>query len=237
MKSLLALLVMMSFFACSNSNSDSKIQMGDTKRPLKYLALGDSYTIGEGVPEEDRYPNQLVKRLNEELNIGVNDPVIIAKTGWTVDELEEGIDKFKNIAPPYDLVTLLIGVNNQYRGRSVEEFKIEFEQVLLRAIGFAGNLPNHVVVLSIPDWGVTPFATEKGSDKLKVASEIDAYNAAKKEICKQFGVFFIDITEHYRAVGAQTEMVVQDKLHPSGLVYSYWADKLFEQVKALNLKD
>lgn len=235
MKSLLALLVMMSFLACSNSDSTSK--MGDTERPLKYLALGDSYTIGEGVPEDDRYPNQLVKRLNEELEIGMNDPVIIAKTGWTVDELEEGINKSKNIAPPYDLVTLLIGVNNQYRGRSVEEFKIEFKQVLLRAIGFAGNLPNHVVVLSIPDWGVTPFATEKGSDKLKVASEIDAYNAAKKEICKQFGVFFIDITEHYRAVGAQTEMVVQDKLHPSGLVYSYWADKLFEQVKALNLKD
>jgi lysophospholipase L1-like esterase len=233
MKSLLALLVMMSFLACS----DSTTQMGDAKRPLKYLALGDSYTIGEGVPEEDRYPNQLVKRLNEELNIGMSDPVIIAKTGWTVDELETGINDSKNIAPPYDLVTLLIGVNNQYRGRSVEEFKIEFKQVLLRAIGFAGNLPDHVVVLSIPDWGVTPFATEKGSDKLKVASEIDAYNAAKKEICKQFGVFFIDITEHYRAVGAQTEMVVADKLHPSGLVYSFWADKLFEQVKSLNLKD
>jgi lysophospholipase L1-like esterase len=236
MKSLLALLVIMSFFACSSSNSDSKNQMGDTKRPLKYLALGDSYTIGEGVVEEDRYPNQLVKRLNEELNLTINQPVIIAKTGWTVDELETGINNSKNLAPPYDLVTLLIGVNNQYRGKSVEEFKIEFKQILLRAIGFAGNLPDHVVVLSIPDWGVTPFATEKGSDKLKLASEIDAYNTAKKEVCKQFGVFYIDITANYRTVGAQPEMVVEDKLHPSGLVYAFWADKLYEQVKTIYQK-
>jgi lysophospholipase L1-like esterase len=236
MKSLLALLVMMSFFACSGSNSDSKNQMGDTKRTLTYLALGDSYTIGEGVVEEDRYPNQLVKRLNEELNLGVNPPIIIAKTGWTVDELETGINDSKNIDPPYDLVTLLIGVNNQYRGRSVEDFKIEFEQILLRAIGFAGNLPDHVVVLSIPDWGVTPFAVSEETDQLKVASEIDAYNTAKKEVCKQFGVFYIDITANYRTVGAQPEMVVGDKLHPSGLVYAFWADKLYEKVKSLNLK-
>ena len=235
MKSLLALLVMMSFFACSGSNSDSTTQMGNTKRPLKYLALGDSYTIGEGVLEADRYPNQLVKRLNEELNLTMNAPEIIAKTGWTVDELEAGIIESKNIAPSYDLVTLLIGVNNQYRGRSVEDFKIEFNQLLLQAIGFAGNLPNHVVVLSIPDWGVTPFAIEKKVDQSKVASEIDAYNQAKKEICKLYGVFFIDITENYRLIGAQPEMVVDDKLHPSGLVYSIWTESLFEQVKALNL--
>jgi lysophospholipase L1-like esterase len=234
MKNLLLLIVLLSFLACSNS--DSKNQMGDTKRPLKYLALGDSYTIGEGVAEEDRYPNQLVKRLNEELNLTINQPVIIAKTGWTVDELETGINNSKNLAPPYDLVTLLIGVNNQYRGKSVEEFKIEFKQILLRAIGFAGNLPDHVVVLSIPDWGVTPFATEKGSDKLKVASEIDAYNTAKKEVCKQFGVFYIDITANYRTVGAQPEMVVEDKLHPSGLVYAFWADKLYDQVKTIYQK-
>jgi lysophospholipase L1-like esterase len=236
MKSLLALLVMMSFFACSGSNSDSKNQMGDTKRTLTYLALGDSYTIGEGVVEEDRYPNQLVKRLNEELNLGVNPPIIIAKTGWTVDELETGINDSKNIDPPYDLVTLLIGVNNQYRGRSVEDFKIEFEQILLRAIGFAGNLPDHVVVLSIPDWGVTPFAVEKGADQQKVATEVDAYNNAKKEVCATYGVYFINITEHYRSVAPQSEMAVADKLHPSGLIYTFWADKLYEKVKSLNLK-
>jgi lysophospholipase L1-like esterase len=236
MKSLLALLVMMSFFACSSSNSDSKNQMGDTKRPLKYLALGDSYTIGEGVAEEDRYPNQLVKRLNEELDLTINQPVIIAKTGWTLDELEKGIKRSKSITPPYDLVTLLIGVNNQYRGKAVEEYKIEFEKMLLQAIGFAGNLPNHVIVLSIPDWGITPFALEKEVDQSKIASEIDAYNDAKKTICKQFGVFYIDITANYRTVGAQPEMVVEDKLHPRGLVYAFWADKLYEQVKTIYQK-
>lgn len=221
----------MSFFACSNPKSDSTTQMGDTKRPLKYLALGDSYTIGEGVDKDDRYPNQLVKRLNEELNLTINQPVIIAKTGWTVDELEKGIKRAKSITPPYDLVTLLIGVNNQYRGKPVEEYKIEFEKMLLQAIGFAGNLPNHVIVLSIPDWGITPFAVEKEVDQSKIASEIDAYNAAKKEICKQYGVFYIDITDHYREFGAKAEMVVEDKLHPSKLIYEFWVDKLYEQVK------
>jgi lysophospholipase L1-like esterase len=223
----------MSFFACSNPKSDSTAQMGDTTRPLKYLALGDSYTIGEGVDKKDRYPNQLVKRLNEELNLTINQPVIIAKTGWTVDELEKGIKSSENITPPYDLVTLLIGVNNQYRGKAVEEYKIEFEQMLLRAIGFAGNLPDHVIVLSIPDWGITPFAVEKEVDQSKIASEIDAYNDANKAICKQFGVFYIDITPNYRTVGAQPEMVVEDKLHPSGLVYAFWADKLYEQAKTI----
>jgi lysophospholipase L1-like esterase len=236
MKSLFALLVMMSFLACSNPKSDSKIQMGEKKRPLKYLALGDSYTIGEGVAEEDRYPNQLVKRLNDELTMDVKSPVIIAKTGWTVDELETGINRSKSLTPPYDLVTLLIGVNNQYRGKPVEAFRVEFEKMLLRAIGFAGNLPNHVIVLSIPDWGVTPFAVNKEVDQAKVASEIDAFNKVKREVCKQYGVFFIDITEHYRAVGAEPNMVVGDDLHPSGLVYEFWAEILFDQVKTLNFK-
>jgi len=235
MKSLFAVFVLMSIFACSSSNSDSTTQMGESKRPLKYLALGDSYTIGEGVAESDRYPNQLVKRLNDELSMSISTPVIIAKTGWTVDELEKGIKSSKNITPPYDLVTLLIGVNNQYRGKPVSEFKIEFEKMLLQAIGFAGNLPNHVIVLSIPDWGVTPFAMEKGADQSKVAEEITAFNSVKREISKQYGVFFIDITTHYKEVGAQPEMVVEDKLHPSGLIYSFWAEKLFDQVKTLNL--
>ncbi len=236
MKSLLLILCILVFFSCSNPKSDSTAQMGDTKRPLKYLALGDSYTIGEGVPKQGRYPNQLVKRLKDELNLNINQPVIIAKTGWTVDELQKGIERSKSITPPYDLVTLLIGVNNQYRGKDVEQFKIEFEKMLLQSIGFAGNLPNHVIVLSIPDWGVTPFAVEKKSDQLKVANEIDAFNLAKKEICKQYGVFFIDITEHYRMVGGRPDMVVEDKLHPSSVIYTFWAEKLFDQVRTLYQK-
>lgn len=202
-------------------------------RKLTYLALGDSYTIGEGVDDSDRYPNQLVKRLSKETFFNWKDPKIIAKTGWTVDELNEGINNTELKDQTFDLVTLLIGVNNQYRGRPVNVFKTEFEAMLKRAIGFAGDKPDHVVVLSIPDWGVTPFAISRGTDKVKVASEIDAYNQAKKEVCDNYGVAFIDITADYREIGANPEMVVEDNLHPSGLVYTRWTDKLFKKVSTL----
>jgi lysophospholipase L1-like esterase len=235
MKSFFIILLLIGFFACSNPKSDSTSRMGDTKRLLKYLALGDSYTIGEGVPEEDRYPNQLVAKYNAASEFNFAPPTFIAKTGWTVAELEEGVRKTKKLAPPYDLVTLLIGVNNQYREKPVDEFKVEFRKILLQAIGLAGNLPNHVIVLSIPDWGATPFAVEKKSDQAKVAVEIDSFNKAKKEICKQYGVYFIEITDHYRTICAQPDMVVSDKHHPSGLIYKIWADKLYDQVKVLTL--
>ncbi|WP_297336111.1 GDSL-type esterase/lipase family protein [Algoriphagus sp.] len=218
-------------FACGTPQSNSSIAPEDMQdRPLTYLALGDSYTIGEGVSEAERYPNQLVRQLNASMERTWSEPEIIAKTGWTVEELEEGILDAAPTGEPYNLVTLLIGVNNQYRGRSVEEFESEFEQMLLRAIGFAGNLPNHVFVLSIPDWGVTPFAAEKGSDIDQVKSQIDAFNAAKKEVCRKYGVAFIEITEQYRQIGGLPEMVVEDQLHPSGLVYSQWTDKLLQEV-------
>lgn len=200
---------------------------------LAYLALGDSYTIGEGVDKSDRYPNQLVKRLSKETFFNWKNPKIIAKTGWTVDELNEGINGTRLSDQPFDLVTLLIGVNNQFGERPLNVYKTEFEAMLKRAIRFAGDKPDHVVVLSIPDWGVTPFAINRGSDKAKVASEIDAYNQAKKEVCDNYRVAFIDITEDYREIGANPEMVVEDKLHPSGLVFTRWADELFKRVSTL----
>jgi len=218
-------------FSDSSKNPSQTQEMHDRK--LTYLALGDSYTIGEGVDESDRYPNQLVKRLSKETFFNWKDPKIIAKTGWTVDELNEGINNTDLSDKPFDLVTLLIGVNNQYRGRAVNVFKTEFEAMLKRAIAFAGDKPDHVVVISIPDWGVTPFATGRGIDKAKVAGEIDAYNQAKKEVCDNYGVAFIDITEDYREIGANPEMVVEDNLHPSGLVYTSWTDKLFKKVSSL----
>ncbi|WP_373398109.1 GDSL-type esterase/lipase family protein [Algoriphagus halophilus] len=158
MKLLIIALFMSGLLACKMGakSPENEIQM-TTKEPLTYLALGDSYTIGEGVEEKDRYPNQLVDLLNENTENTYSKPKIIAKTGWTVDELEAGIKNEFIEGQMYDLVTLSIGVNNQYRGRSVTEYKKEFEQMLLKAIGFAGNLPNHVWVLSIPDWGVTPL--------------------------------------------------------------------------------
>lgn len=226
------ILSILSFLACNPSgpkSTDNDINMNQDFK--SYLALGDSYTIGEGVSEENRYPNLLVEMLNQNSETKWRKAEIIAKTGWTVDELDAGINEAAPTGEPYDLVTLLIGVNNQYRGRSVEEYRPEFEKMLLRAIGFAGNLPDHVIVLSIPDWGVTPFAQEKGTDKEKVAREIDSYNQVKQEICEQYGVKFIDITTKYRLIGGSSDAVVADNLHPSGAIYKQWAQALYEALK------
>jgi lysophospholipase L1-like esterase len=201
------------------------------ENPATYLALGDSYTIGEGVQESDRYPNQAVAMLAGK-GIQIQNPVIIAKTGWTTDELAEGIKNAKIEGKTYDWVTLLIGVNNQYRGRPVENYRAEFKARLEEAIAFAKGNPERVVVLSIPDWGITPFAVARGTDQAKVAREIDAYNAAKAEITKQLGAHYIDITADYRVVGAKPESVVADQLHPSGLVYKSWAEKLSRVIQA-----
>jgi lysophospholipase L1-like esterase len=198
------------------------------EKKLKYLALGDSYTIGEGVEPHERYPNQLVEKLNNSGKFTFEPPQIIAKTGWTVDELQVGIDASTLEGEGYDLVTLLIGVNNQYRGRSVGDFEKEFEAMLLQAIGFARGKNDHVIVVSIPDWGVTPFAVQRGSDQGKVAAEIEAYNLAKASICRKHEVVFVEITEDYRTIGSQSDMVVDDQLHPSGLVYARWTEKIFK---------
>ncbi len=204
------------------------------QKPLSYLALGDSYTIGEGVELSDRYPMQLVQEWNRTAKKPFASPLIIAKTGWTVDELEAGIQATPTAAEGYDLVTLLIGVNNQYRGRSVESFAVDFEKMLQRAISFARGKKKRVVVLSIPDWGVTPFAISKGVDPAQVAEGIDAYNETKKAICAKNGVKFIDITSEYRIAGALPEGVVADELHPSSLIYKKWMEKLLIVVQKMN---
>ena len=206
----------------------------DQPTSLSYLALGDSYTIGEGVDLGDRYPMQLVREWNKSAKIPFTSPLIIAKTGWTVDELEAGIQATPTASEGYDLVTLLIGVNNQYRGRSVESFTVDFEKMLQQAIDFARGKNERVVVLSIPDWGVTPFASQKGVDTDKVAKEITAYNEAKKSICKKYAVTFIDITADYRRDGGLPEGVVEDQLHPSKSIYGQWMGKLVVELKKMN---
>jgi lysophospholipase L1-like esterase len=204
------------------------------QKSLTYLALGDSYTIGEGVEINDRYPVQLVQEWNKTSKIQFASPLIIAKTGWTVDELEAGIQATPTAAEGYDLVTLLIGVNNQYRGRTVESYALDFEKMLQRAIAFARGNKAQVIVLSIPDWGVTPFAISKGVNPAKVANEIDEYNETKKAICAKNGVKYIDITAEYRIAGALPEGVVADELHPSSLIYKSWMEKLLLEVQKVN---
>jgi lysophospholipase L1-like esterase len=201
--------------------------------PYTYLALGDSYTIGEQVPLADSFPYQTVQLIRNNMapeNLPVRyfcAPEIIATTGWTTDELQAAIDR-SNLFPAYDFVSLLIGVNNQYRGRDVENFKIEFEQLLKRAIQFAGDQPKNVFVLSIPDWGITPFAADR--DISKIALEIDQYNRACNDIAMVNQVMYIDITSSQRLDGHTEGFVAADGLHPSGKEYTKWAGQLSKAI-------
>jgi lysophospholipase L1-like esterase len=207
-----------------------QVMAGDAEaKPKTYLALGDSYTIGESAAESERYPVQLAKMLNKD-GIAVADPQIIARTGWTTDELDAAIDR---AAPkgPYDLVTLLIGVNNQFRGRSEEEYKKQFDGLLKRAIGFAGNDAGRVIVFSIPDWVVTPFA--KRFDGAKVGKEIDRFNAVAKELTEKAGCKFIDITPISRKAPSDTSLIARDGLHPSGAMYTEWSKAALETAKSV----
>jgi len=193
-----------------------------------YLALGDSYTIGEGVLPEEGFPVQTVALLNERHGPVFGTPQIIAKTGWTTDELDAAIDAAA-ITTTYDIVSLLIGVNNQYRGRSVNEYKVQFDHLLQRAIRFANHQAGHVFVLSVPDWGVTPFAD--GHDREAIAAAINAYNETAKHICAGHGVVYIDITASQRAGGNDAAYLAPDGLHPSGKEYAKWARKLADAIK------
>jgi lysophospholipase L1-like esterase len=192
-----------------------------------YLALGDSYTIGEQVLFEENFPHQTVALLQQQA-IAIEAPQIIAQTGWTTDELDAAITA-ATVVGQFDIVSLLIGVNNQYRGRTVSDFKIEFKQLLLRAVRFAGNKPNHVFVISIPDWGVTPFAA--GRNQEQIAAEIDAYNKTCEEEAKQSGAHFINITTSQRADDSKDDFLAADKLHPSGKEYAKWAIQLSAAIK------
>jgi lysophospholipase L1-like esterase len=157
----------------------------------------------------------------------VAEPAIIAKTGWTTDELQNALAQTR-LAIPFDIVSLLIGVNNQYRGRSIEEYATQFEELLQQAIGYTGGKVNNVFVLSIPDWGVTPFAA--GRDRKKIATEIDAFNAVNERICSKYKVHYLNITSFTREVAKDKSLVAKDGLHPSGKDYGRWAEQLSEQI-------
>ena len=190
---------------------------------LSYLALGDSYTIGEGVEPAGRWPVQLAAALRGE-GIAVADPRIIATTGWTTDELAAAMEAAEPLGD-WDFVSLLIGVNNQYRGRSVEDYASEFAVLLLRAIALAGGRADRVLVLSIPDWGATAFGRASGRDVGWIAEELDAYNAAARDICAAQGVAFVDITAISRDGcddGDAPAMLADDGLHPSSAQYTQW---------------
>ncbi len=209
--------------------SNCMMEQKNESKPLTYLALGDSYTIGEGVKEEERYPVILSKELNK-AQIPIKNPDIIARTGWTTDELLSAIER-KNPPNTYDLVSLLIGVNNQYRGYSQETYRKEFEILLKIAIQKAKGNKSRVFVLSIPDYGVTPFA--KNSDVAKIAKEIDEFNHINKALSQQYGVKYFDITPISQEAKDNPQLIAEDHLHPSGLMYQKWIALILQEVKAM----
>jgi lysophospholipase L1-like esterase len=212
--------------ACAPKISTTALPTPGEEMPdIRYLALGDSYTIGESVAEHERWPNQLAGLLRT--NDISTEVTLIARTGWTTDELWQGIQA-KHINPPYDLVSLLIGVNNQYRGLDIAEYREEFIFLLNKSIEYAGGDAKRIIVLSIPDWGVTPFA--KSRDSKKIATEINLFNSVNREESEQAGVSYVDITPGSREAVTDSALIAADGLHPSGKMYAEWAEQAYLEV-------
>lgn len=193
-----------------------------TRHYFSYLALGDSYTIGESVPLHEGFPYQVVQLLRKK-GLHFHAPEVVAKTGWTSFELADHI-LHTQLNEQYDFVSLLIGVNNQYRGLPVADFKDEFEYLLKKAIHFAGNRPERVIVLSIPDWGVTPFAS--GKDIKAIGDAIDTFNKVCEDSTKKIGGNYINITLQTRLAKNDTSLLASDQLHYSAKSHAVWAEKV-----------
>jgi lysophospholipase L1-like esterase len=199
-------------------------------RPVHgFLALGDSYTIGEGVPASQCWPRQLVLRLGEQ-GTHLGDVDIVATTGWTTDELQAAIDT-REFSPPYALVSLLAGVNNQYRGRDLDNYAGEFSALIDFAVLMAGGDATRVMVVSIPDWGITRFAADKGVDSQQVSAEIDQFNARARQLCNQKGTRWVDVTGISRRDGRTC--LAEDGLHPSADQYSLWVGAMLPSVRSI----
>ena len=195
--------------------------------PRRFLALGDSYTIGSGVPEQDRWPVQLAARLRD-AGVPMSTPQIIAGTGWTSTQL---IDFMQTGNPegPYDLVSLLIGVNNQFQGQDPSVFQRDFSLLLLKTISLSGD-KSRVIVLSIPDYGATPAGAAYA---FKIGPEIDQYNTVVSGICLDYGVKYFNVTEISREARSDASLITFDGLHPSGKMYARWVEVVFPEVLKL----
>lgn len=196
---------------------------------VRILALGDSYSIGESVSAAERWPTQLAEGLRDR-GLRVATPMIVAQTGWTTDELAVAIDAERPFGR-FDIVTLLIGVNNQYRGRPLDEYRREFASLLARAIGFAGDRADRVFVLSIPDWGVSPFAA--GRDPARIAAQIDAFNDVNRQEAERAAAQYVDITPVSRRASKDPSLIAGDGLHPSATMYAEWAQLVLPRVLAV----
>lgn len=223
-----AILIFFLFAASCKTDAPKPISTdtGEAEDKVSYLALGDSYTIGESVAIADRFPVQLASAL-EEKGVKIADPVIIAKTGWTTANLKKGITDANLAGKTFDLVSLLIGVNNQYQGRNLDEYKSEFKELLEQAIKLAKGKKENVIVLSIPDYGYTPFGRSRQS---AISAEIDQFNAINKQITESMAVNYYDITAISRNGLSDPSLVAPDGLHPSGKMYKQWVDLVLADV-------
>ncbi len=209
-------------FVTSNLQAQTNVAVSE-----KFLALGDSYTIGESVAEIDRWPEQLTQELRAK-GRNIKRPHIIGVTGWRTDQLKKAIEE-AHLQSEYGLVSLLIGVNNQYQKKSVERYAPEFEELLHKAIELAGGMKENVFVVSIPDYGFTPFGKPSQTE---ISKAIDQFNDVNRLITEKMGVRYIYITDLTREGLAKPEYVAGDGLHPSGKMYSLWVERI---VKSLGL--
>jgi len=214
----------------TNQSSDTPMT---SKTGATYLALGDSYTIGENVKESERFPAQTVQLLQAQ-NINVKDPEYIATTGWTTSNLLSAINS-QNPAKNFDIVTLLIGVNDQYQRGDTTGYRERFLALLNKAVDLADGRKTHVFVLSIPDYSVTPFVVE--NDKADVSRQIDLFNAINKEVSLQNNITYIDITPSTRQAANDPSLIANDGLHPSGKEYAVWAGMLAPLIKNVLIAD
>lgn len=220
--------------SCSQSPEIIKTEETQEERSLSsinYLALGDSYTVGESVDYDESFPAQLSAGLEKDYAFKVN-TTVIAQTGWRTDELLSAVDRRENAT--YAFVTLLIGVNNQFQARAFSQYETEFELLLEKAIIFADNDPNRVVVLSIPDYAFTPFGERNGSPEISI--EIDQYNSYAKSVSRNKGAQFLTITDITREGLTDPELVAKDGLHPSGKAYAKFVERLYPLIRS-RLKD
>jgi lysophospholipase L1-like esterase len=233
MKNLYFVLFAFLIIGCSTSNSVTQKEVTQTDNPsgkdYSYLALGDSYTIGESVPASERWPVQLVEELNER-GYKVAPPKIIAKTGWTTGNLLSAMRSELNYTREFDLVSILIGVNNQYQGKSIEEYEEELREIFKLALNHSKLREKGVFALSIPDYGATPFGQENSET---IGEEIDEFNAVFREVAKDFNVDFYNITPISREAERDPDLVADDGLHPSGLMYRYWVDEIIEEIPTM----
>lgn len=229
MKKLILFLAFLSLLFSCNSSSEKPIseeKASVSEAALTYLALGDSYTIGESVPEEARWPMQLADSLRER-GVEIEEPKIIAKTGWTTGDLLKGMDAQLEDEKQYDLVSILIGVNNQYQGRSIEEYEQELRTIFDRAIARSKTGAAGVFAVSIPDYGATPFGASKSEE---IAREIEEFNTVFKKIANAYDVAFYNITPVSKRAKDEPGLVAEDGLHPSGKMYSLWVNEFLEEV-------